>query len=301
MGNLFFINETFEFNKTPIAERDLRFINFCKAMNNVKLEKDELYATEDIFTIQLSYGNIFSDLFYKSWSEINNNPNLKGISNTAHSLFQSLLFAVPRMVQSVNTHQDFLELFEGLNFGNTGFQSDQNIHIPFICCENTWHLWKCDWLSKNQSLIVWDNIENPFLPNKKYSDQLLMEEIIAHGKEHELIVKHKNNVGLAFHEEVMRPKGPEIQAYTIEIGKKIAEANYYKYEEDLSKNEHSKSGSVRNIYSVISKEGTLQYISLDHAHGMFEFHNNKGKHQGEFKFDGSFNSKAEDDHSFKTI
>ncbi|MBF4493186.1 hypothetical protein IR010_11590 [Flavobacterium sp. MR2016-29] len=301
MGNLFFINETLELSTVSISDRDQRFINFCKAMNLVKLEKDNLYATEDIFTIQFSYGNVFSDLFYKSWSEININPNLQGISNTAHSLFQSLFFAVPNMISIVNSYEEFFNLYEKFNIGYTGIEQNQNDYIPFVCCANTWLEWKCEWLSNNQNLIKWDDVEDLFLPNKKESDELLRQEIIKHGKESALIDKYENNIGQAFHDEVMRHKGSQIGAYTIEIGGKIAKINFYKYEVELSKKEQSECHSLRNIFSIISKDGSLQYISLDHAHGMFEFHNHTGAHQGEYKFNGSFNSEAEDDHSFRTL
>jgi hypothetical protein len=50
----------------------------------------------------------------------------------------------------------------------------------------------------------------------------------------------KNNVGLAFHEE--GPKGPEIQAYTIEMGaRKIAEETIIDMKKIYPKNEHAKS------------------------------------------------------------
>jgi hypothetical protein len=100
----------------------------------------------------------------------------------------------------------------------------------------------------------------------------------------------------------MRQQGPNLAAYTIEIGGKIAKSNYYEYDAQLSANETRAAGnSLRTIYKIIGNGGQLKYISLDHLHGMFEFHNFKGEHLGEFKFDGSFNSKAEPDHNFRTI
>ena len=33
----------------------------------------------------------------------------------------------------------------------------------------------------------------------------------------------------------------------------------------------------------------MQFISIDFGHGMFEFHDENGEHQGEFRFDGSQN------------
>lgn len=301
MGNLFFINESLEFANFHPEQRDIKFINFCKAMNLAKLDKDNLYATEDIFTIQYSYGNVFNDLFYKSWSEIKTNPNLTGISSTAHSLFQSILFAVPSMISVIKSYEDFLSAYQEQNFGHTGIEQEKIAYKPFICCSDTWNEWKSRWLAKNQKLINWEVTEHPFLPNKKISDQILLREIIKHGKESELVEKYENKIGLAFHQEIMKHKGSQIEAYTLEIGTAIVESNYYRHETELSRAEQLKAHSPRNIFSLISSNGSIQYISLDHAHGMFEFHNSLGDHLGEFKFDGSYNSKAEVDHSLRTL
>lgn len=60
-------------------------------------------------------------------------------------------------------------------------------------------------------------------------------------------------------------------------------------------------GSLRAIYSLVGSEGKKQYISVDHKHGMFEYYNDKGIHQGEFRFDGTLNKKAKKTHDLKSI
>lgn len=94
-----------------------------------------------------------------------------------------------------------------------------------------------------------------------------------------------------------------MNSYTQEIGGKICLGNAYTYEYQLSVAEsEANRREPRRIYSI-EKNGLKQYISLDFAHGMFEFHDHKGKHLGEFHFDGSPNKSADSKgkHDFKTI
>jgi hypothetical protein len=99
----------------------------------------------------------------------------------------------------------------------------------------------------------------------------------------------------------MKKKGHNTEAYTIEIGEKVAELNYYVYLPNLSRNERDETKSLRTIFRLVNRHGHKQYISLDHKHGMFEYHNSDGEHIGEFKFDGTFNSGPEVSHNLKTL
>jgi len=70
---------------------------------------------------------------------------------------------------------------------------------------------------------------------------------------------------------------------------------------ELSNLERQYAKSLREIYSIMNKDSKLQFISIDFAHGMFEFHDENGEHQGEYRFDGSYNSPKQPDHSFKCM
>ena len=110
-----------------------------------------------------------------------------------------------------------------------------------------------------------------------------------------------NAIVLLFHRVVMASfKHTEMTAYCREIGKKVCEVNYYQHEKDLSNKEQQHCKSLRCIYSI-TKNGQKQYISLDFHKGMFEFHDESGRHLGEFLFDGTWNKKAEESHNFKTL
>ena len=58
---------------------------------------------------------------------------------------------------------------------------------------------------------------------------------------------------------------------------------------------------VYERYHGIIKDGKKQYISLDFHKGMFEFHDEKGIHLGEYFFDGTRNKGAEESHNLRTL
>ncbi len=308
MGHLFLVNDSFELHDTPENKRDKLLINFCKALNLAKVNKDSFWGTEDIYSRNFSYGSFFYGFLLRSISEINEVESLRGISEVALSLFQSLAYAVPGLVNLTESQQQFAQDSQVLHYGYCGFDFNQK-PLPYVGCDKCWHLWQIAWYSLHQNEIIWpEHIDvNSFLPNKAFSDNILLREVIIKEKEIEEQTGKKkmfdrSNIALTFHEEVMRPQGHNLAAYTINIGGEIARSNYYEYDAQLSANETRAAGnSHRTIYKIIGNGGQLKYISLDHLHGMFEFHNHKGEHLGEFKFDGSYNSKAEADHNFRTL
>ncbi len=300
MGNLFLINKSFELDGKEEKERDRLFINFCKSLDLAIEACDRVFGTDDLHTLQFSYGRLYYDLFFKNWDAINKVSSLKGISSTAHELFPYLIFAFPGYVKSIESRKSFLDSFYKEHFGFSGFEIC-GLSEPNVFCDSSWHLWKCHWLKANQDQIDWTNTEDSFLPNKRFSEKILNSEILTCGLQNKLQT-HGGNIGLTFHEEIMKKKGPEIEAYTITMGGKILEANYYYYDHTLSVAERDAAGgSTRTIFKIRNAEGRLQYISLDHAHGMFEYHNESGEHLGEFKFDGSYNSAADPTHSLRTL
>lgn len=296
MGNLLLINESFELADCKETERDAKVRNFCDMTQKCKNDHDIFYALTSLVTHEYSYGNFYNDFIYKEWEEIIKEPNLKGISSTSHNLFFHLCFEYPSFAKLIENRDMFDKMPHHKGYSGLEYQNSEE---PFVKCISSWYIWKISWLSKNQKEIFWKN-KDSFLPNKEYSNTILLNEIKKHNKEDKL-EKHKKDVAITFHEEVMKYKGRDLIAYTMKIGKMICEANYYIYEGELSKREQALSKSLRHIYSVIGNNGKKQYISLDFRHGMFEFHNSKGEHLGEFHFDGSYNSKSESDHSLKSF
>lgn len=308
MGNLFLINESFETKNLSPERRDKLLINFCKALDAAMKDKDSIHGTIDIHTHTFSYGSLFYGFLLESITVVKNVETLKGISEVALGLYQALAFKVPGMIK-INASKDaFIERFSQAHFGFSGFDFIDKPN-PYVGCDICWWKWKIEWLAAHQNEVVWQqNIDlNRFLPNKLYSDGILLHEIIKFEKEEsekekKEIIFDKSTPGLTFHDKVMRSKGNDIPAYTKHVGGMIATANYYIFDAELSTKESLASQrSLRAIYKIIGEDGLNRYISLDHKHGMFEFHNYKGEHLGEYKFDGSYNSGPEVSHNFKTL
>jgi hypothetical protein len=295
MGNLFLINDSFELKELTPERRDFIFRNFCYAIDKAKAHKDNLHANNDFFTHSYSFGDIYK-LFLSSWEDINSNSNLRGISNTTLQLFPNLIYAIPGLVKSFISMKEFNERFSTNHFGYSGFEFNCDF-LPYVKCNESWHLWKIQWYREHPETIDW-NKKDTFLANKEYSNEILKKEIEKHGKGDLL---KGNNLTTIFYDEVMKHKGPELEAYTNEIGRRIAEANYYTFEPFLSSSEQKRKRSFRKIFSLIAGNGSKQYISLDFEKGMFEYHNYRGEHLGEYRFDGIKSKDSESSHNLATL
>jgi hypothetical protein len=294
MGHLLLIHESFELGKVVKNDRDRILLDFCKMACLAQQKEDIFYVSPNLFTHTYSYGDIYG--LYKSWEEINKDKNLRGISNKSYQLFCNLFFSCPLGAKKID-NISFKNLTGHKGYAGFEFATSCN---PYIKCEKTWNEWKTEWFSKNQNSINWE--EDEFLPNKKYIDQILFEEIVKDGKKDKWENSYKKDTITTFYEETMKRKcrGRGKEAYITEIGKKICLSNYYTFEKDLTKKESKATSSLRKIFSI-TRKGKKQYISLDFEKGMFEYHDNKGKHLGEYRFDGGKNSKAKEGHNFKTI
>ena len=188
-----------------------------------------------------------------------------------------------------------------IDFGNlaepraaAGFKQP-TLPLDYIYDCVSWQKWHHNWLTWHQDEIDWSDAVNQLFPRPTIIESIIKEELMKHE------ITPNNDFTNQFHEKVMKHKGTELVAYAEEIGTKICIENYYIYEQELSKKEQSASGKHRRIFSIINKDKKKQYISIDFAHGMFEFLDEHGQHKGEFRFDGSYNSVPESNHSLKTL
>lgn len=299
MGKLFILHESFELKTMSPNERDSVVSDYCKCIDLVLKNKDFLYAHKDIENYSYSYGDLYNGLIYRSWKEISSNPNLNGISSNTHNLFFTSLYQIPGLIYEKTSYCEFKSAYIKEHYGFNGFKFKTE-HTPYIYSEQTWKDWESQWLSLHQDEIKIDDVQDYFLPQKDCSITILKNELIKYKKDHLIKEKYNGNIAQAFHSEVMQRKGKELISYAIEISRHILNSNYYKFENSLSVKEQIACKSIRKIYSLTIAEKT-RYISIDFEKGMFEFHNSKGKHLGEYKFDGSFNKKAETNHDFKTL
>lgn len=299
MGHLFLISDSFELSVIPLQNRDKIFGNFCKIVNLVKINKDSFFANDDFYIKQFSFGNIY-EFICKTWAEINSNPNTMGISTTTYNLYFDLMKDTTHLSKHINSIADFNQRFADQHFGYSGLENG-SLYNPYISNEKTWYEWKCSWYCIHQNEIHWESAENNFLPNLSNSNAILWDEVLSHNMENNLKNYNGDKV-TTFYEEVMKKKGSEMAAYAKQIGSKVAKLNYYSLDKPLSKNENrAAGGSFREIYSIVNADGEKQYISIDHKHGMFEYYDHKGKHLGEYRFDGTSNKPAQNSHNLRTI
>lgn len=289
MGQLFLVHESFELAHVPVPAREQTLKAYCSMVEHATRDHDSFFTDSDFYIHQYSYGNIFQSFIYASWDRIKQDPLYEGISQTLHNL----------LCQSFNHKCQIkdLQLFEQSpgHKGYSGFDfCPEPLHEPYIKCEQSWFRWKITWYASHPDEINWQ--DDKYLPNKQYSNGILRAEL-----EKENIICDRTQIMELFYERIMKHKaagGPR-EAYIREIGRKICEANFYIFDEVVSKKnrKEGKDEVLRDIFSIQGPSGRKQYISLDFEKGMFEYHDYCGRHMGEYRFNGSFNKKAEASHN----
>lgn len=297
MGYLIINHLTFTLDDEK-SNKIFSLTNFLDAGNYARKNRDTINSTSELFSHNFKWGYFYDDFVYKNYSELIQNDKWNWLPQTLHQAFMTFFFQNPSGRSDFANIDEFFDCYKHENLGSIGCECKTISTDVYDIL--SWHLWKNSFYRENPCQYIWKSKDHNFLPNKSFSDSILEREIRSHGKENKLIENH-NNLGLTFHNEVMKLKGPDLRAYTIQIATEVAEANFYKFEKDLSIAEKDYAKAPRKIFSTINKDGEKMYLSIDHAHGMFELHNFRGEHQGEFKFDGSFNSKPDQSHNLMTI
>lgn len=301
-GLLRFFKRSLDVGLVDAQYRDCQLSGLVDIM--LRASKENQVALGDGMTSCLYSFGTLEKLLYSEWPDFENNPELKGIGfNTYLRLIDCFTVNPCPKEISNQAYKAYLKRKGYIGLAKFGIPA---ILQPYTYDYQSYNNWQADWYRMNSSDITW-SADSPFLPNLEYVEKVLEEELVKAGI-YEYTVgdaqdSRVHKLALAFHEKVMRMKGAQMRSYTQDIGGKICMGNAYTYEHHLSV-EESKAcgGDPRSIYSI-EKNGKRQYISLDFAHGMFEFHDHKGKHLGEFHFDGSHNKSADptDDHDLKTI
>lgn len=318
MGALFIVNSSFELSDVEDNVRGYLLESFCEAFSEANNNGDIFVGTEDFFTAAYSFGTLCEHLIYADWDSVSKSPHLKGVTSTVHNLIYTTLMPLPSIIRILDSSNGFIENFNLTNYGYAGLKINKGPK-PFIWSKETWEIWQRQWLIHHQNEIVWKEGMDDFLPNFKKSNKILKREfekgirlrLERDGKNVEqeklineikaILLTHKDSVNVAFYEEVVKKQGDQLEAYVQEIGGEIMAVNFYAFDEQLSRNEQRASGSFRRIFKLLNKAGRLQYISLDHRHGMFEYHNETGEHLGEKRFDGTPNKPADVSHNLKTL
>lgn len=296
--------EGLEIAHIPLEKRADAIIDFYEMKQTAERNNDCFYALSSVYEHSFSYGQFYPNFCNMSWREFHACQNMKGVSQLAFELMQA--FCQNPDVETLDTEADFKTKIEPHAF--TGYDHIQNT-CEFVGNIETWEKWHIKWNVVHPQDIVWESDQNQLFPKPNLIIDILKRELLKQFEKEETLIKAQERllqikdsyVSDAFHEDVMKHKGHELEGYALQIGREICIRNYYKYEARLSDMERQYAKSMRKIFSIVNKNGKMQFISIDFKHGMFEFHNEDGIHQGEYRFDGSFNSSQELSHNLRSI
>lgn len=296
-GNILIATEGFETANINEYNRDRAVRDFYEMKSNAERNNDRFYALESLFTHQFSYGEYYPGFMNLTWQEFQSKNSLKGIEETTYELMHTFC-QCPSITQLCDEHT-FLQKDEPRVFA--GYCNPQK-RTSFINNKDNWEEWHRTWYVAHQDKIDWHNVNNKWFPRMDLINAIIMRELYANLKESEIQSIDKNKFVVAFHEKVMRKQGCNLSAYAESIGSEICVKNYYKEEIELSKIEQQAAGnSLRKVFSIINSCGEQQFISIDFKHGMFEFHDGKGCHLGEYHFDGTYNADSDSTHDLKCL
>ena len=295
-GSLLLTVDELETAHIPEEDREMAISRYYEMKLEAEKHNDCFYALESIYRHSFSYGNFYPGFVNMSWSEFLDCETLKGISQTTFQMMQT--FCQRPNIETVMDEDEFQEREEP--HARSGYCNPNGVK-DFVNNMTSWEEWHRRWYSCHQEQIDWDCVGDSWFPRPDLIIGILKRELIAelgHGIVESIDDSDVVNV---FYDRVMRHKGNETEAYASKIGGEVCLRNYYVFEQELSTIERQYAKSLRRIFSIINKHGMTQFISIDFAHGMFEFHDERGVHLGEYRFDGSYNSGAEASHSLHKI
>lgn len=303
-GSLLLTAEGMEIAHVAASGQDEAVNAFFVMKAEAERRHDRFYSLPDLYTHQFSYGDFYTGFMYRAWPDFHADAILSHITQATHQLIQS--FSQCPKLGSVTSEADFAT--KEYPHAHSGFCNVQGFS-DFVQSEDDWEEWHRCWYAGHQTEVDWSETGNDWLPRQDLILDILRREIKRKyladydNEEAERLFNQITDADMVhvFHREVMGHKGDGKEGYASAIGGEICRCNYYIYEAELSDMERQYAKSMREIYSIINKEGKLQFISIDFGHGMFEFHDENGEHQGEFRFDGSPNSGIETDHRLKSI
>lgn len=177
--------------------------------------------------------------------------------------------------------------------GILGFLNDLQI-IEFVSSPKSRYELIVYHFSHNNHLINW-HATNGFLPNINYSNLFLAEQKNSLNSDLRQRTLEVPGLAKAYCDEEYKSDcgiyGKESNA--ARVGSEVARRNFYKEEKALSSQEQKLRKSLRSIFSI-EKDGKKLYLSIDFEKAnCFELCDHKGKHLGEYRFDGIFSSNAD--------
>ncbi|MDE6359694.1 MAG: hypothetical protein K2L39_00505 [Muribaculaceae bacterium] len=300
MDNSRILKGSLDIGRLAPADKDSGIIDFLDLIDCFRENSVSIYKEEGFDSHQYPYGPA-SILFYLPWKDALSSKEFDGISQSVFEMIASSLMQSPGIGREIKNKAWETTAEYKSDFGLDIFRPAPG---RYASCRNDWHKNRAVYYMADQPGFKWPGNADSYLPNKPYSDSILEAEVERHknmdGYSKHLANLDKKPLFVQFHQGVMAHKGASLQAYIEEVGSKICEANFYRHEVELSKEERRLSRATRKIYSMLNRDGKRQYISLDFAHGMFEYIDPLGNHIGEYRLTGDFNSPAQPDHGLKS-
>lgn len=305
MGNLFTYTESIAWEDRNIDRGD-DIMNLNIALLNARERGYAIYCSPDFTHLKLTWGYFFQFLWSEGKDETKRNNLFPWLSQIHYDIlcriFSSIGLTTP---QKAKNFQELESEFTNVNNGLFGFRLAP-IPAKYIYDCPTLFKWNSDYLIEHPELIDWQNCGHEYFAELKETIKFLDSEIERNIRKEEVPIlkkKYNNDIELVFYEEIMKKQSVENRiAYAEIIGLKVANINYYKFEDKISTNESEQSKKKRRVFSTL-KDGVRVFLSIDFEKGMFEILDHSGKHLGEFRFGGTKNKNADDEgnHDLKTV
>lgn len=304
-GSLLVTAEAMELASISADSRDRAVGDFHRMKTEAERRHDCFYALQELYDHQFSYGDFYTGLLYRAWPDFHADHVLAVISQKTHQLIQA--FSQCPLLLPLNSEADLQQ--KEKPHAHTGYCNPQG-HVDYVGNMPTWEKWHREWYTAHPQEIDWSSATNGWLPRQDLILDILKRELQAKFMEDGIKLEEAKqavdaiaqaNIANEFHDKVMKHKGETLAGYASQIGGEICRCNYYTYEAELSDMERQYAKSMREIYSIVNKDGRQLFISIDFGHGMFEFLDENGDHKGEYRFDGSPNSGVEADHGLKCL
>lgn len=276
-----------------------------------KLPYDRCNDAVEAFCDMKHHAESFHDIFYyldkdslfllyvELYSQNNGHPNL---SQNAYQLLQNAFGNTPIPVKD---EAEFNQKQLPRSHGGIELPNGPNgIDYLFNC--QTWESWRKEWLTRHQDEIDWLD-DNPIFPRPDLIIAILKEELLHHHwaekPDTETIISwDAPTIVHFFYDKIIYGiDEKERSAYSILIGTKICEANYYRRESELEHLECSQGNDKVSVLYSLKRHNQYTFLSFDTFHAMFEVCDDNGNHVAEYNFIGNNNHKQKPDHSLLMV
>lgn len=296
-GNFLLYSNAFRLNNYHI------FCDKIEALSSIlqkarEENKDEVFQTSDwIGDIEITDTIKYFDLLNtEKDSEIES--LIPNFSNDTRVLLTEFLGYYPTELECKNIDELEIE-FPNQNNGLAGLEFKETDNLAkCVWNEDSWYNFHFQFFKNNpnnrhfieQRQRLQGDKFNRYFPNLDYSNKVFQYQWELFYKQ-DKTKQEKEDYGKLF--------GFDDKTNLIKnVAHKIADCNFYYYNEELSNyNDKFNTNKKKTPYQIFQSGAGNQtiYLSTDFEFfGFFEVYNNRGQHQGEYRFDGQLNPNSQD-------